>query len=284
MSQGILIFAFNSGDVDYVELAIFAAKRAKAHLNKPVSLITDSKDWLIKQFPNDIDVFDKIIESSDATTQTKRFYDGSNNFQNIVWKNSNRVNCFELSPYDETLVIDSDYIVNSSFLQYCWQQPNNFLIYKQYNDLASWRDTKEFDYINEYSIPFYWATVFFFKKTEINNRFFTLIEHIRNNWNYFVKLYQLSSSRFRNDIAFSIAIHMMNGFTAGSFATPIANKLHYVLDRDILVQIKESKMKFLVQKKTTNTEYTALKTDMLDVHVMNKRSLIRCIREEVQNV
>ena len=278
MSQGILIFAFNSGDVDYVELAIFAAKRAKAHLNKPVSLITDSKDWLIKQFPNDIDVFDKIIESSDATTQTKRFYDGSNNFQNIVWKNSNRVNCFELSPYDETLVIDSDYIVNSSFLQYCWQQPNNFLIYKQYNDLASWRDTKEFDYINEYSIPFYWATVFFFKKTEINNRFFTLIEHIRNNWNYFVKLYQLSSSRFRNDIAFSIEIHMMNGFTDGTFATPFANKLSYIIDRDILVEATDDRMVFLVNKQNTSNQYTALSTQSLDVHVMNKKSLLRVIQ------
>jgi hypothetical protein len=284
MTQGILIFAFNSGDVDYVELAIFAAKKAKAQLNKPVSLVTDSKEWLLTKFPNDVTVFDEILESTDTTTQTKRFYDGTNNFQNVVWKNSNRVNCFELSPYDETLVIDSDYIINSTFLQYCWQQPNDFLIYKHYNDLAGWRDTSEFDYVNEYTIPFYWATVFFFRKTELNKSFFVLIEHIKNNWNYFVKLYQLPSARFRNDIAFSIAIHMMNGFMPDNFATPIANKLHYTLDRDLLVQIKNSKMKFLVQKKTTNTEYTALKTESLDVHVMNKRSLIRCIREELSNV
>lgn len=284
MSQGVLIFAFNSGDIDYVELAIFAARRVKQYLNKPVSLVTDSKDWLYSNFPTDVSIFDKVIDSTDTTAQTKRFYDGTNNFQNIIWKNSNRVNCFELSPYNETLVIDSDYIINSSFLDYCWQQPGDFLIYKNHNDLAGWRDTKEFEYVSEYSIPFYWATVFFFRKTETNKHFFTLIEHVRNNWSYFVKLYQLSSTRFRNDFAFSIAIHMMNGFVHGNFATPIPNKLHYILDRDMLVQIKDTKMKFLVQKKTTNTEYTALKTDNLDVHVMNKPSLIRCIREESYNV
>jgi hypothetical protein len=96
-------------------------------------------------------------------------------------------------------------------------------------------------------------------------------------------LYQLPSTKFRNDIAFSIAIHMMNGFTSGDFASPIANKLHYVIDRDILLDAVDNKMKFLIQKELTN-EYTALKTETLDVHVMNKRSLIRIIRGEPYNV
>jgi hypothetical protein len=283
MSQGILIFAFNTGDVDYVEIAIHAAKKAKQHLNKPVSIVTDSKAWLLSKFSKDAKIFDKIIESIDTTAQTKRFYDGNGDYKNLVWKNSNRANCYELSPYDETLVIDCDYIINSSFLQYCWQQPNEFLIYKQYNDLAGWRDTSEFDYINEFSIPFYWATVFFFKKTETNKAFFALIEQIRDNWAYYINLYQLPSTKFRNDIAFSIAIHMMNGFTAGDFAKPFANKLHYVIDRDILIDAVDNKMKFLLQKELTN-EYTALKTEALDIHVMNKRSLIRVIRGEHNHV
>ena len=47
MTQGILIFAFNSDGVDYVKMAILSAKRAKKFLNKPVSLVTDSKQYLI---------------------------------------------------------------------------------------------------------------------------------------------------------------------------------------------------------------------------------------------
>jgi hypothetical protein len=279
MTQGILIFAFNSNGVDYVKMAILSAKRAKKFLNKPVSLVTDSKQHLIDNFPNDLDIFDTIIDSIDNTTQTKRFYNGTTEFTKYVWKNSNRVDCYAVSPYDETLVIDSDFIINSSFLSYVWNQPNNFLIYTDHNDLASWRDTSEFEFVSNQSIPFYWATVFFFKKSKINENFFLLIQHIKENWMYFVKLYQLNSTKFRNDIAFSIAIHMMNGFTPGDFATPIANKLTYTLDRDFLIKQENQSMTFLVQSKQSADAYTLVKTNNLDVHVMNKNSLLNVMGE-----
>lgn len=279
MTQGILIFAFNSDGVDYIKLAILSAKRAKKFLNKPVSLVTDSKQYLIDTFPNDISVFDKIIDSTDNTTQTKRFYNGTNEFVKYVWKNSNRVDCYTVTPYNETLVIDSDFIINSSFLSYVWNQQNEFLIYTTHNDLAEWRDTSEFDFVSEQSIPFYWATVFFFKKSKHNESFFSLIKHIKEHWIYFVKLYQLNSTKFRNDIAFSIAIHMMNGFTQGEFATPIANKLTYILDRDFLIKQKNQSMTFLVQAKHSTDAYTLVKTSNLDVHVMNKTSLLKVMGE-----
>jgi hypothetical protein len=279
MTQGILIFAFNSDGVDYIKLAILSAKRAKKFLNRPVSLVTDSKQYLMDTFPNDIAVFDKIIDSTDSTTQTKRFYNGTSEFKKHVWKNSNRVDCYAVTPYDQTLVIDSDFIINSSFLSYVWNQPNAFLIYANHNDLAGWRDTSEFDFVSEQSIPFYWATVFFFKKSKLNESFFTLIKHIKENWIYFVKLYQLNSTKFRNDIAFSIAIHMMNGFTKGDFATPIANKLSYTLDRDFLVKQTAQSMTFLVQAKNSVDSYTLVKTNNLDVHVMNKTSLLSIMGE-----
>ena len=279
MTQGILIFAFNSDGVDYVKMAILSAKRAKKFLNKPVSLVTDSRQHLMKNFSNDVDVFDKIIDSVDATTQTKRFYNGTNAFTKYVWKNSNRVDCYAVTPYDETLVIDSDFIINSSFLSYVWDQSRDFLIYTKHNDLSGWRDTSEFDFVSEQSIPFYWATVFYFKKSKHNESFFSLIRHIKENWIYFVKLYQLNSTKFRNDTAFSIAIHMMNGFRHGDFATPIANKLTYTLDRDFLIKQKDQSMTFLVQAKKSTDTYTLVKTNNLDVHVMNKTSLLKVIGE-----
>lgn len=279
MTQGILIFAFNSDGVDYIKMAILSAKRAKKFLNKPVSLVTDSRQHLMENFPNDVDVFDKIIDSVDTTTQTKRFYNGTREFTKYVWKNSNRVDCYAVTPYDETLVIDSDFIINSSFLSYVWEQPSEFLIYTKHNDLASWRDTDEFEFVSEQSIPFYWATVFFFKKSKLNESFFSLIKHIKENWIYFVKLYQLNSTKFRNDIAFSIAIHMMNGFTHGDFATPIANKLTYTLDRDFLIKQQDQSMTFLVQAKMSTDAYTLVKTNNLDVHVMNKTSLLNIMGE-----
>ena len=86
---------------------------------------------------------------------------------------------------------------------------------------------------------------------------------------------RIISKVFRNDFAFSIAIHIMNNNTTGEFATALPGSMTYILDRDLLVRIAEDKMQFLVEKEMHRGEYTAIKTTGMDVHVMNKRSLDR---------
>jgi hypothetical protein len=106
---------------------------------------------------------------------------------------------------------------------------------------------------------------------------FALISHIKANWTYYKLVYQVHSSNFRNDIAFSIAIHMLNGFSIGTFAHHLPGKLFYVTDSDFLYQVDDTIMKFLVQKKDSTVDYTPIKTSTVDVHVMNKYSLLRQI-------
>ena len=72
---------------------------------------------------------------------------------------------------------------------------------------------------------------------------------------------------------------MMNGFTHGNFATPLANKLTYTLDRDFLIKQKDQSMTFLIQTKNSTDAYTLVKTNNLDVHVMNKTSLLKVMGE-----
>ena len=158
-------------------------------------------------------------------------------------------------------------------LKNIWNNQHDFLIYNNSFDLANWRDDRSFRYLNQHSVSFYWATAFYFKKTVATQSFFELIKNIKLNWNYYRLLYNIDSTVFRNDFAFSIAIHMMGN----DFAHPLPGKMNYVLDRDILLEIDNSKLKFLVEKKNYNGEYTAVKTSNLDVHVMNKYSLTRCI-------
>jgi hypothetical protein len=273
MTRGVLIFAQNNAEIDYAKISLFAAKRVKEYLGVPVSLVTDSASWLKQSQPDAELVFDQIIEIWTETHQTKKFYDGSLAAKTLTWKNLSRVDCCFLSPYDETLVIDSDFIISSPTLKNIWDNQNDFLIYKDSFDLANWRDDRSFRYLNQHSIPFYWATAFYFKKTAATWAFFDLIKNIKLNWNYYRLLYNIDSTVFRNDFAFSIAIHMMGE----DFATPLPGKMNYILDRDILLDIDKSKLKFLVEKKNYNGEYTAVKTNNLDVHVMNKYSLTRCI-------
>lgn len=283
MTKGVIIFAQNNAEVDYAKISLFAAKRVKEFLDVPVSLITDSKDWLLQSQPDAGKVFDKIIPIWTESSQTKKFYDGSLSAKQLVWKNLSRSDCYEFTPYDETLVIDSDYIISSNNLSKIWNNQHDFLIYRSSYDLAQWRDSSSFNYLNEHAIPFYWATAFYFKKTPVVEAFFKLVKHIKENWSYYRALYFIDTPTFRNDFAFSIAIHIMNGNSDSVFAKPLPGKMFYALDRDILLDIQQSNMKLLIEKENYNGEYTLIKTQGLDLHVMNKFSLTRYI-DGVSNV
>jgi hypothetical protein len=276
MTTGAVIFAHNNTNIDYTKLAVFAASRIKKYLDIPVSLVTDNKDWLEENYPDH--GFDSIIEiPAINSAQRKNFYDGSITSKPLEWKNSSRSQIYNLTPYDRTLVIDSDYIINSSILKSALDNTYDFQIYKNSFDLAVDRDSEEFKRINQYSIPFYWATVFIFQKNTITQSFFDLVFYIKSNWAYFRLLYNIDSPIYRNDFAFSIAIHIMNGKTDGEFATELPGTMTYCTDTDVLVEIKEDKVKVLTQKKNFLGEYVLAKTSGLDVHVMNKMSLSRFI-------
>lgn len=277
MSTGAVIFAQNNNSVDYVKMAAYAAQRVKQYLGIPVSIVTNSRGWLSTL--NLDSVFDKIIDITDNSElqNYRRMNDGTLSSRVVDWKNYDRSSVYELTPYDKTLVLDSDYIVSSDFLVAALQKDSDLQLYKDSFDLVSWRTNPEFKRINPYSIEFYWATVFVFQKNPQTKTFFELVTYIKTNWSYFVTLYNLTSPLYRNDIAFSIAIHIMNGNKQGQFAEVFPGKLCFTSDRDILVTIKDTAMKFLIEKENYLGEYTAVKSSSVDVHVMNKDSLNRFI-------
>jgi hypothetical protein len=276
MTTGAILFAQNNTTVDYIKLAVFAARRIIDHLDIPVSMITDNKQWLIDHYPDH--PLDTIIEIPIETTpQQKYFNDGSLASQKLEWKNKSRSSVYDLTPYDRTLVLDSDYIISSNILKPALNNSHDFQIYKNSFDLASWRTTNEFKRINQYSIPFYWATTFIFNKTEIMQCFFDLIAYIKSNWLYFRNLYSIDHPVFRNDFAFSIAIHIMNGKTNGEFAIELPGIMSYSIDKDILVDIVDDKIHMLIEKQNHPGEYILSKTQGIDLHIMNKLSLSRFI-------
>lgn len=279
MSKGALIFAHNNALVDYVKLAIFAANRIVKFLQVPVSIVTDNKQWLESEYPNH--PFDHVIEITREPATQKFFYDGAMFSKKLDWNNMTRYRAYDLTPYDTTLVIDSDYIINSDLLKIAFERDEILQVYRKSVDLAGWRPTEYFQRINPYSIPFYWATVFVFSKNQITKSFFDLVLYIKENWNYFKILYHVDSPSFRNDIAFSIAIHIMNGKTNGEFVTELPGSMTYIQDRDILIELNKDSMKFLVEKEKHLGEYIMAKTQGIDVHVMNKMSLSRIIDEGI---
>lgn len=273
--NGAVIFAQNGSYIDYTKLAVFAADRVTKFLDIPVTLITDDVARLEKNYANHN--FDSVIELRDSSNgQVKQFYDGVFDRRVAEWKNYSRSSVYELSPYDTTLVLDSDYILCSSVLKDAFDRDADLQIYKSSMDLAPNR-LNTFKTINHYSIDFYWATTFIFKKGPVMQSFFEIIQHIRANWDYYCMVYCINSHVFRNDYAFSIAIHIMNGKQPGNFATELPGTMSYITDHDFLVDIDDDKMRLLVEKIGTVGQYIMARTTGLDVHVMNKQSLCRFI-------
>lgn len=274
MSKGALIFAHNNAGVDYTTLALYCALRVQRFLKIPVSIVTDNVKWLEEKYPNH--PFDKVIEIKKEPATQKLFYDGSMASQKLEWNNMTRYQAYDLSPYDTTMVLDSDYILCSDILKIAFDRDEPLQLYRNSFDLSTWRGD-QYERINKYSIPFYWATVFVFQKNDLTRAFFDLVSYIKTNWVYFKVLYSIESSVYRNDFAFSIAIHIMNGKQEGDFAIELPGKMTYLEDRDIAVDIHDTTIKFLTQKENRLGEYIAGIIDGVDVHVMNKISLSRII-------
>ena len=274
MTTGALIFAHNNTGIDYTRIAVFCGKRVKKYLNIPVSIVTDNVRWLENNYPDH--PFDKVIEiPADLYSSQKLFHDGTLSNKKLEWKNGTRFRAYDLTPYDKTLVLDSDLVICSDNLRIALDRDIPFQLYSDSFDLTGWRDQSTYKRINSYSVPFYWATVFIFQKDPIVEAFFNLVSYIKQNWFYFRVLYSIEAEMYRNDFAFSIAIHIMNGKMQGDFCTTIPGKLNFIEDRDVLISAQGPVLKFLLQKKDTLGEYIAAKTENMDVHVMNKISLER---------
>lgn len=278
MTKGVLLFANNNEQVDYVKQAIFCAKRVKKYTNLNVTLVTDSSDAL-EQYKFYTKYIDNVVAVEKSTElQTRKFYDGDT-YKDATWKNHSRASCFDISPYDQTLVIDTDFIVSSNNIERCFDSRYDFLINRYAYDLHTERDNIPELHVSNTSVPMYWATVFYFTKTQQNKMFFDLVEFIRDNWSYYKLLYNFNSKTYRNDFAFSIAIHILSNHT--SIEQPkVIPTLYMITDRDSLLDIQDDKISVLLSNEGQDVAATLKHSDL---HIMNKFSLDRYIDKDFAN-
>jgi hypothetical protein len=285
MTRGVLLFALNNSTIDYIKQAIYCAKKIKKHLGIPVALATDNPEYLKSQFP----YYEKYIQhviplDFYSTTQTRRFRDGTMSKRDLEWKNHNRSSAYNITPFDETIVMDTDFIVGNKLLLNAFDTDEDFLIYRHVEDLNQDRpDGHEFNKISDRSVDMYWATVFYFKKTEFMKSFFDLLDHIKENWHFYRLIYQIPFKLFRNDYTFSIAIHMLNGFQRTSWPKTLPGKLWFTTDADVLLKMNDESYSFLLDKKGWVGHYTAGFIKDANIHIMNKFSLNRAIDEALKD-
>lgn len=275
MKKGIIIFAYNSRKVDYSLMALISGGLAKKNLKIPVSLITDKStmDWVSQsgKLSKVKDTFENIILTDRPNQENYRNLSDGELVDNVPFINDNRCSVWDLTPYDRTLLIDSDFLIFTDNLSPYIDSKNELMISRAMEDIGGDRIGYLDRYVSDTGPNLYWATNVIFTKNDTTKIFFDLVDFVKENYHYYAELFRFYPKPYRNDISFSIAKHIFDGYTS-NFEDALPS-IPTTIDKDILVEITDKKkLRFLIHQ---GTEYVAVSLKNRDVHIMNKQSIIR---------
>jgi hypothetical protein len=263
MNKGALLFAFNSPKYNYYEMAEFTAKRINHFLGLPVTVVTDETS-LPKNSSYKFD--NTVIVEPDK-----------NNIRDYtVWINKGRYQAYELSPYDETLLLDTDYVVNSDKLLKTFDTCDDFCCHDTTTFLMHPKAPQEV--LSAYSFKTLWATVIAFRKTQRAKHIFECLEMVQKNYEHYANIHSFIAGVYRNDYALTLALRIANG--------------HMIPPNDIipwnLIHVGKNTSVYANSNDEFNTEYTVMFDNWqrgkirkefitikdMDFHVMNKQNFL----------
>jgi hypothetical protein len=239
-SRGIVAFAVNTGATDYVAIAERTIPLAAQVLGLPYTIITE--DSVAK--------YARYSTRHDVDTGTF-----------VEWKNVGRNGAYELSPYDETLVIDVDYVVQDTSLLTMFDLPWDYVLQRNARSLNNEHMPST---MGERSLPYVWATVFAFRRTPKAKMFFDLVHRIQENYTYYRELFNITNRSYRNDYAFAMADVILNGFTIGTDSIPgpmlnVTQAINNISVRGNQIVIKDRERAYVIPK--------------MNMHIMSKQYL-----------
>lgn len=240
---------------DYVSMAAWNAKRIQRFLNVSVSLVTDQ----------DIEdpVFDQVIKVPIAVGTNRYFADVDGV---VAWHNHNRCDALDLSPYDRTLLLDADYVVNSDALQPVMQHGADVMCFRRAFDAMSGNDLEHLNRFGAHHMPMWWATVVIFNRGNFARLVFDAWRMIRDNWLHYRNVYHIRDPLFRNDYALSIALGITSGHTLRVDEIPW--RLATLMPETDFEFTDDLEPTFQIQQHARRLQWRAH-----DMHVMSKQRL-----------
>ncbi len=294
MSRGVVILGVNNARINYAQLAVMAAAFVKKNMpGTSTCLITndeslevyDGSRYPLTRYFNEVVKIPKNFKeifSNKRSYRDTRYYSVEDKFRNEA-----RSMVYELTPYDETLLIDSDFMVCNNSLSALWGCQDDVAMSNKAISLLHKRIEGNEGRLNPFGISMYWATIVYFKKSEKARILFNLVEHIKENWDFYKLTYDFPGSMFRNDYAFSIAIHILSGFMENDdFVAPLPDSpILTALDIDQFYKIHSAnEMTFFVNNREENWKFYASRIKGLNVHCMNKLSIINQLDDIMEHV
>lgn len=264
MSKGVLIFAYNS-KLDYISIATICAKLVKKHLNLPVSIVTDTLNV-------DHTVFDTVIINGDKGSYRQRTFKYHNRKETTPWYNKNRSSAYDLSPYDQTLLIDADYLMFNDSLKWLFDSNLEFACYDKVYDISGYEGLTRGARVGNPGIHMQWATVVYFTKSELAKNVFDFMKCIKENYEYYALAYNFSTELFRNDYSISIALQSLTGYSQSSF-TAIPGYLTTANTGTEIAEVRPNgDIVFTWVDKDHVKKVTKLRGT--NIHIMNKSTIV----------
>jgi hypothetical protein len=264
MTRGILLFAIDTETKSYTTMAKYCAQKIKEHLNLPVALVTD-KD--IKD-----SIFDHVINIKSETPQSRVQQSTGIKEQ---WNNFERYQAYNLSPFDQTILIDTDYICHSNKLLKLFDINQSFLCHKRRIYLGS-QIYSEIEYFGK-ELEMFWATVIYFDKSNESKCVFDMMKMIQKNYDHYSKLYRFRSSPYRNDYALSIALNTVYGHSIPKSVEIPWSLMNVEFNTEITLKTPTSwELKFKRQVENKIIDYRITTYDQ-DLHILNKDALFTII-------
>lgn len=204
MSKGYIVIAQNSDTADYLEQAYALALNLKL-TQSDVSNLTVCVDANTKKHVSEKHrkIFDNIVEipwDDDA--------------KDSEWKINNKWKYYYMSPYDETVILDTDMIFPVD-VSHWWEHLSTKDIWACTNVLTYRNElVDDFYYrlhLKRNKMPNVYTAFFYFKKCDLATEFFKMVQIIFNNWErfYFKYMPEGKPDWISADVAYSLAMKIL---------------------------------------------------------------------------
>lgn len=267
MSEGAVIIANDTAEIEYVRMARVAARLITRNLGIPVALITD--------IPVEYPEFEKVIVVPRGRNNTRTTVMGSTH-QTMSWYNLGRTDVYELTPWDRTLVIDADLFITTDALKSHLSSSFDFAIAKDIH----WPNDGQIKTAKISKLPHMWATIMIFNKSTQAEAIFSMAKHVIKHYRTYARIYDFESRHVRNDYAFSIACHLLSGY--GMYDFGLRNyAMTNVYFHNTIKEIRPNGEFIIEHSKLYKGEpktYVS-KIGLSDTHFLNKLSLMEHITE-----
>jgi hypothetical protein len=269
MSEGAVIFAYNTEFFNYVAMADLAAGLAKKNLGIHTTIITDAES-LESHY---LEYADAVILEENHQTNQRVFHLPDASIKS-KWRNKGREQAYALSPYEKTLLLDSDYLIFTDRLKHVFDSNNHFACFKDVSDLTGQNSFESDKKISSNGIYMWWATAVYFDRSDFSADVFKTVNMVKDNYEFYSALFGFSGATYRNDFAFSIAVHLMAGYRNTddySFPWPLPT----LTSTAVIQEFRPPTTEFVVNYyNSLNSKNIVTKFSGTDVHVMNKQMFL----------